>query len=77
MLELGIGDLRQRGLGSERNAEALYRKVGSKPAFAGRQPFYVVAGAVTRLQVGPFESSAAAQAACKAAAVPCFPVRAK
>jgi hypothetical protein len=73
------GDWRvQLGAFSRRgNAEALYRKVGSKPAFAGRQPFYVVAGAVTRLQVGPFESSAAAQAACKAAAVPCFPVRAK
>ena len=67
-----LGAFSQRG-----NAEALYKKLSSKAAFEGRQPFYVAAGAVTRLQVGPFESSAAAQAACKAAGVPCFPVRAK
>ena len=67
-----LGAFSQRG-----NAEALYKKVSSKAAFEGRQPFYVAAGAVTRLQVGPFDSSAAAQAACKAAGVPCFPVRAK
>lgn len=67
-----LGAFSQRG-----NAEALYRKVSAKAAFSGRQPFYVAAGAVTRLQVGPFESSAAAQSACKAAGVPCFPVRAK
>jgi cell division septation protein DedD len=67
-----LGAFSQRG-----NAEALYKKVFAKPAFAGRQPYYVAAGAVTRLQVGPFESSAMAQAACKSAGVPCFPVRAK
>ena len=67
-----LGAFSQRG-----NAEALYKKLSGKSAFGGRQPFYVAAGPVTRLQVGPFESSAAAQAACRAAGVPCFPVRAK
>ena len=67
-----LGAFSQRG-----NAEALYERLSGKAAFEGRQPFYVAAGPVTRLQVGPFESSAAAQAACKAAGVPCFPVRAK
>jgi len=68
----------QLGAFSERgNAEALYKRLSGKAAFQGRQPFYVAAGAVTRLQIGPFESSGAAQAACKAAGVPCFPVRAK
>lgn len=67
-----LGAFSQRG-----NAEALYERLSGKAAFEGRQPFYVAAGPVTRLQVGPFESSAAAQAACKASGVPCFPVRAK
>src|SRR3954453_22319810 len=48
------------------SAEALYRKLSGKSALAGRQAFYIPAGAVTRLQVGPFESRAAASAACAA-----------
>ena len=32
----------------------------------GAQPFYVKAGAVTRLQAGPFENKAAAERACAA-----------
>jgi len=59
------------------NAEALYRKVSGNGALAGRKPIYVAAGAVTRLQVGPFESKAAAESACKALGVPCFAVPGK
>lgn len=70
------GDWRiQLGAFSQRaNAEALYKKLSGKAALAGRQPFYVAAGAVTRLQVGPFESKAAAEAACRAVGVSCFAV---
>lgn len=68
----------QLGAFSQRaSAEALYRKVAAKPALAGRQAFYTAAGPVTRLQVGPFETKAAADAACRAAGVPCFAVPAK
>ena len=41
--------------------------------FAGRQPAYVRAGAVTRLLVGPYASRAEAEKAC-AAAKPCVPI---
>lgn len=66
----------QLGAFSQRSsAEALFRKVSGK--LAGRQAYYVPAGAVTRLQVGPFESKAAAAAACSAVGSACFPVAAK
>ena len=66
----------QLGAFSQRSsAEALFRKVSGK--LAGRQAYYVPAGAVTRLQVGPFESKAAAAAACSAVGLACFPVAAK
>ena len=48
------------------SAEALFRKLSGNGALAGRQAFYIPVGAVTRLQVGPFESRAAASAACNA-----------
>ena len=67
-----LGAFSQKG-----NAEALYKKISGKAALAGRQPFYVAAGAVTRLQVGPFESKSAADSACKSVGVACFPVPAK
>ena len=68
-----LGAFSQRG-----SAEALYRKLSANGALAGRQAFYVPAGVVTRLQVGPFESRAAAQAACSALkGQACFPVGAK
>jgi cell division septation protein DedD len=67
-----LGAFSQRG-----NAEALYRKVSGNGALSGRKPFYVAAGSVTRLQIGPFESKGAAGAACKAVGVACFPVPAK
>jgi TPR repeat protein len=59
------------------SAETLYQKLAGRASLAGRRPFYIPAGAVTRLQVGPFESKTAAQAACVALAVPCFPVPAR
>jgi TPR repeat protein len=67
-----LGAFSQRG-----NAEALYKKMAGKSALSGRSPVYVSAGSVTRLQVGPFESKSAAQAACNALGVACFPVPAK
>jgi len=67
----------QLGAFSQRaSAEALYRKLGG--SLGGRQAFYIPVGAITRLQVGPFESKAAAAAACAALhGQACFPVAAK
>lgn len=67
-----LGAFAQRG-----SAEAQYRKVSGNSALAGRTPAYVRAGAVIRLQVGPFESRVAAEKACSALKVSCFPVPAK
>lgn len=56
-------------------AEGLFRKLSSNAALAGRQPYYIPVGKVTRLQAGPFESRASASAACsKLAPQPCFAV---
>jgi len=67
-----LGAFAQRG-----SAEALYQRVAGKAALAGRSPYYVASGAVTRLQVGPFANKGAAAAACGSIGVPCFPVPAK
>ena len=70
-----LGAFGQRG-----SAASLFRKLAGSGALAGRQAFYIPAGAVTRLQAGPFESRAAAAAACAALArsgQPCFPVAAR
>ena len=67
-----LGAFSQRG-----NAEALYKKLLGKSVLSGRNPFYISAGTVTRLQVGPFESKTAAQAACNALGIACFPVPGK
>jgi cell division septation protein DedD len=67
-----LGAFGQRG-----GAEALYQRVSGKAALAGRSPYYIASGAVTRLQVGPFASKGAAAAACSSIGVPCFPVPAK
>ena len=67
-----LGAFSQRG-----SAQALYQRVAGKSALAGRGPYYVASGSVTRLQVGPFASKAAASAACSAIGVPCFAVPAK
>jgi len=67
----------QLGAFSQRkSAAALYAKLGGK--LAGRQAYYIPAGAVIRLQAGPFENRAAASAACgRLAPQPCFPVEAR
>ena len=59
-------------------AEGLFRKLSGNAALAGRQPYYIPAGKVTRLQAGPFESRASASAACaRIAPQPCFAVEAR
>lgn len=67
-----LGAFSQRG-----SAEALYQRVSGKAALAGRSPYYIALGSMTRLQVGPFASKSAASEACGAVGVPCFPVPAK
>ena len=67
-----LGAFSQRGA-----AEALYQRLSGKAALAGRSPFYIAAGNVTRLQVGPYASRAAAAAACSALGTSCFPITAK
>ena len=67
-----LGAFSQKG-----SAEALYGKLSGKSALAGRHAYYIPVGAITRLQVGPFESKAAAAGACKALGQACFPVAAK
>lgn len=67
-----LGAFAQQG-----SAEALYQKLSDKSALAGRSPYYIAAGNVTRLQVGPFASRAAAAAACGSLGTACFPVPAK
>lgn len=58
------------------SAESLFAKLSGK--LMGRQAYYVPAGKVTRLQVGPFESGSSASAACaRLAPQPCFPVQAR
>ena len=69
----------QLGAFSQRSsAEALFRKLSGSGALAGRQAFYIPVGVITRLQVGPFETRAAANAACAALkGQACFAVAAK
>jgi uncharacterized protein len=67
-----LGAFSQRG-----SAEALYQRISGNSALTGRQAFYIPAGAVTRLQVGPFASRAEATAACRAVGQACFAVPAK
>jgi len=73
------GDWRiQLGAFAQRSsAEALYRRVSGRAALAGRSAIYVPVGSMTRLQVGPFASKAAAAAACSALGIACFAVPAK
>ena len=62
--------------GQRASAEALFKKVSGK--LPGRQPFYVPAGNVTRLQIGPYATRTAAASACASlAGQACFPVAAK
>lgn len=48
------------------SADALYAKVQGLPALSGSRKMLEKAGAVTRLQVGPFANRAAANRACEA-----------
>ena len=66
----------QLGAFSNRSsAEALYRRLASNAALRDKAAFYGAVGNITRLQVGPFASRGAAQAACAALkGQPCFPV---
>jgi uncharacterized protein len=62
--------------GQRKSGEALFARLSGK--LAGAQAYYVPAGAVVRLQAGPYENRAAASAACaRLAPQPCFPVEAR
>ena len=67
----------QLGAFSKRSsAETLFQKLSGR--LGGKQPYFVAAGTVTRLQVGPYQSRAAAASACAAlGGQPCFPVTGK
>lgn len=71
----------QLGAFSQRSsAEALFQRLSTSGPVAGRQMVLVPAGAVTRLQVGPYDSKAAAASACatlSAKGQACFPVAVK
>ncbi len=59
--------------GQRSSAEALFARLRGK--LGARQAFYIPAGKVTRLQVGPYASRAAAAAACVSlGGQACFPV---
>ena len=60
--------------GQRATAEALFARLRNK--VGGRQAYYVTAGKVIRLQVGPYDSRAAATAACAGLGA-CFVVPAR
>ncbi len=60
--------------GTEAKARTVWTGVSGKAGLKGLEPSFVKAGAVTRLQAGPLANRAAADRACKAAGVACFPV---
>jgi TPR repeat protein len=61
---------------SRANAQSLYKQLQGK--LGGAQAYYVPVGAMTRLQVGPFESRALASTACaRLRPQPCFAVEAR
>jgi uncharacterized protein len=65
----------QLGAFSERAAaEALYHRMAGKAGLLGRAPSYVAVGKIIRLQVGPYASRSAAEAACRTIGSACFPV---
>ena len=62
--------------GQRATAEALFAKLRGK--LGAQQAYYVAAGQVVRLQVGPYDSRAAAAAGCAAlGGQACFPVAAR
>lgn len=68
----------QLGAFSKRSsAESLFAKLSATSALNGRRASYIPVESMTRLQVGPFETQAAARAACSALKPqPCFTVKA-
>lgn len=56
------------------NARGLFAQLQRRGLFAGRQSYLVKSGALTRLLVGPFATSAEAAGACRGVN-PCVPVR--
>jgi len=76
----GAWRIQLRAFSQRGAAEALFRKLSATGPLAGRRPFLIPVGVMTRLQAGPFESRAAAAAACAALSArgqACFPVAAK
>ena len=62
--------------GNRGSAQALFARLA--PSLGGAQGYYIPVGAMTRLQAGPFASSAAAAQACsRLRPQPCFAVAAK
>jgi hypothetical protein len=65
----GSGWRIQLGAFSKRSsAEALFKRLSGSAPVSGHQGFFVATGAMTRLQVGPYPSRAAAAAACSSLA---------
>ena len=62
--------------GNRGSAQSLFARLA--PKLGGAQGYYIPVGAMTRLQAGPFASSAAAAQACaRLKPQPCFPVAAR
>ena len=62
--------------GNRGSAQALFARLA--PSLGGAQGYYIPVGAMTRLQAGPFASSAAAAQACaRLKPQPCFAVAAR
>ena len=62
--------------GNRGSAQSLFARLA--PSLGGVQGYYIPVGAMTRLQAGPFASSAAAAQACaRLKPQPCFPVAAR
>jgi cell division septation protein DedD len=76
----GVWRVQLGAFGQRSSAEALFRKLSSGSALAGRQSYLIPVGSMIRLQAGPFDSRASAAAACSALAKsgqPCFVVEAR
>ena len=72
----GVWRIQLGAFSNKGGAQALFGKLQSK--LGGAQAYYVPVGAMTRLQVGPFESRATASAACtRLKPQPCFAVEAR
>ena len=62
--------------GQRSTAESLYRRLSASGALAGKPPILTQVGTMTRLQVGPYPTRAAAASACASLrGQACFPVK--